>query len=131
MSSIKLSRKYGVNPTIPVCFWCGEPKNEIALMGHIGDGRRGEDIEAPRYSVINYEPCDKCREAMKKGFTVMECTTSPNSHSSVEMQKGIYPTGRFTVVKSEAADRIFGTDFTRKGKAFMSVSDFTQMFCGK
>lgn len=33
MSGIKLSPKYGVNPTIPVCFWCGKEKNEIALMG--------------------------------------------------------------------------------------------------
>lgn len=24
---ITLSPKYGVNPTIPVCFWCGEEKN--------------------------------------------------------------------------------------------------------
>lgn len=44
MSSIKLSPKHGVNPTIPVCFFCGKPKNEIALMGRMG-GK--EDIEAP------------------------------------------------------------------------------------
>lgn len=36
MSSIKVSPKYGVNPTIPVCFFCGKPKNEIALMGEDG-----------------------------------------------------------------------------------------------
>ena len=45
---IRLSKKYGVNPSIPICFWCGQEKNEIALLGHIGDGRRGEDLEAPR-----------------------------------------------------------------------------------
>lgn len=33
--SIELSPKYGVNPTIPVCFWCGKEKNEIALMGRV------------------------------------------------------------------------------------------------
>lgn len=44
MSSIKISPKHGVNPTIPVCFFCGKPKNEIALMGRMG-GK--EDIEAP------------------------------------------------------------------------------------
>ena len=37
MSGIKISPKYGVNPTIPVCFWCGKQKNEIALMGHMKD----------------------------------------------------------------------------------------------
>ena len=37
-AGIKLSPKHGLNPTIPVCFWCGEERNEVALLGHIGDG---------------------------------------------------------------------------------------------
>lgn len=45
MSGVKISPKYGVNPTIPCCFFCGKPKNEIALLGKIGG--RGEDLEAP------------------------------------------------------------------------------------
>ena len=127
-NSIRLSPKYGVNPTIPVCFWCGEEKNEIALMGRIGNDRNHKDIEAPHYAVIDYEPCDKCRCGMSQGFTVLEATTYPNDRASVEMQKGIYPTGRFVVLKTEAADRIFGKEFTSKGKAFMTPSDFNQMF---
>lgn len=63
---IKLSEKYGVNPTIPVCFWCGESKNEIALLGRLGDARKGEDIEAPKNMVLDYEPCDKCKEKFTK-----------------------------------------------------------------
>ena len=59
---ILLSPKHGLNPTIPICFWCGEEKNEIALMGRIGDARKGEDFEAPMHAVLDYEPCDKCRE---------------------------------------------------------------------
>lgn len=127
-NSIRLSPKYGVNPTIPVCFWCGQEKNEIALMGRIGNDRNHKDIEAPRHAVINYEPCDKCRAGMSQGFTVMEATQHPNSRASVEMQNGVYPTGRFVVLKNEAADRIFGKDFTARGKAFMSETDFSQMF---
>ena len=46
-AGIKLSPKHGLNPTIPVCFWCGEERNEVALLGHIGDGRKHEDFEAP------------------------------------------------------------------------------------
>ena len=57
--SIKLSPKYGVNPTIPCCFFCGKEKNEIALLGKVG--KRDEDIEAPMHMVIDYEPCDECR----------------------------------------------------------------------
>ena len=40
-AGIKLSPKHGLNPTIPVCFWCGEERNEVALLGHIGDEARG------------------------------------------------------------------------------------------
>lgn len=129
-NSIRLSPKYGVNPTLPVCFWCGESKNEIALLGHIGDGRKHEDFEAPRYSVINYEPCDKCRAQMAQGFTVMEATTKPNRASSVEIQKGVYPTGRYVVLKNEAAERIFGDLIKGNCKAFLPVEAFSEMFCG-
>ena len=44
-AGIKLSPKHGLNPTIPVCFWCGEERNEVALLGHIGDGRKHEDLK--------------------------------------------------------------------------------------
>lgn len=68
-NGITLSPKYGVNPTIPVCFWCGEEKNEVALMGHIGDGRKHEDFEAPMHMVLNFEPCT---EAAKRIFNGIE-----------------------------------------------------------
>ena len=44
--NIILSPKYGVNPTIPVCFWCGEQKPEIALMGRVyeKDSRTGKKL---------------------------------------------------------------------------------------
>ena len=63
-AGIKLSPKHGLNPTIPVCFWCGEERNEVALLGHIGDGRKLEEFEAPMHMVIDYEPCEKCRANM-------------------------------------------------------------------
>lgn len=128
-NDIRLSPKYGLNPTMPVCFWCGEERGDIALMGHIGDGRKHEDIEAPKHMVLDYEPCDKCKKNMALGFTVMEATTTPNSATSVEMQKGVYPTGRFTVIKREAATRIFDGINPDIGKAFLESSVFTQIFC--
>lgn len=125
--SVTLSPRYGVNPTIPVCFWCGEERGEIALLGHIGDGRKHEDIEAPRHMVLDYEPCDECKNHMDMGFTVMEATTAPNSATNVEIQSGVYPTGRYAVLKMDAAVRIFGID-TSKKKAFVDAAVFKQMF---
>lgn len=128
-NNITLSPKYGVNPTMPICFWCGEERGEVALMGRIGDGRKHEDFEAPKYMVLDYEPCDECKKNMALGFTVMEATTAPNSVTSVEIQRGVFPTGRFTVIKREAAVRIFDGIDTKVGKAFLEQEAFTQMFC--
>ncbi len=69
-NSIRLSPKYGVNPTIPICFWCGREREEITLMGHIGDGRKHEDFEAPKHMFIDFEPCEECKKNMDLGFTI-------------------------------------------------------------
>lgn len=124
--SIKLSPKYGVNPTIPVCFWCGEEKNEVALMGHIGDGRKHEDFEMPMHAVINYEPCEECQKAMAMGVTIMEATHEPNRVTDVEFQNGTYPTGRWVVMKPEAARRIFKVSADVK-KIFVDVELFSNI----
>lgn len=128
-NGITLSPKYGVNPTIPVCFWCGKERNEVALMGRIGDGRKHEDFEAPMRMVIDYEPCEECQKNMALGFTIMEATTTPNKITSVEFQRGVYPTGRFTVVKREAAQKMFNGLGSDTDKAFLDSEVFTQMFC--
>lgn len=99
---IKISPKYGVNPTIPVCFWCGKQKNEIALMGHM----KG-DIEAPKNMVLDYVPCEECQNHMAMGVAVLEASDHPNTEGQPPMQKGVYPTSRFVVVTTECADRVF------------------------
>lgn len=102
MSGIKISPKYGVNPTIPVCFWCGKPKNEIALMG-----RMKGDIEAPKNMVLDYVPCEECQNHMAMGVAILEASDHPNTEGQPPMQKGVYPTSHFVVVTTECADRVF------------------------
>ena len=99
---IKISPKHGLNPTIPVCFWCGKQKNEIALMGRMTD-----DIEAPKNMVLNYVPCEECQNHMAMGVAVLEASDHPNTEGQPPMQKGVYPTSRFVVVTTECADRVF------------------------
>lgn len=86
MSGIPISEKHGVNPCIPICFWCGKEKNEIALLGKL----KG-DVEAPMHAVINYEPCDDCKAIMDQGVTF------------AESEDGKTPTGRFFILKKESA----------------------------
>lgn len=99
---IKISPKHGLNPTIPVCFWCGKPKNEIALMGHM----KG-DIEAPKNMVLDYVPCEECQSYMAMGVAILEASDHPNTEGQPPMQKGVYPTSRFVVVTTDCANRVF------------------------
>lgn len=125
-AGVRLSPKHGVNPTLTVCFWCGEERGDIALLGRIG-GKL--DLEAPRHAVVDFEPCDCCKAKMASGFTLMEATTAPNEVSSAQIQRGVYPTGRWCVIKPEAADRIFGEGTSVSRKAFVQ-SDVYRILMG-
>ena len=105
--SIKLSPKHGVNPTIPICFWCGKEKNEVALLGRIG-GK--EDIKAPKNMVLDFEPCADCIAKMALGVTCMECTEKPNFACSVRIFDGMvnFEKHQKIFVDSVAYQSLFG-----------------------
>lgn len=124
---IVLSEKYGLNPTMPICFWCGKEKGEIALVGKVTDVD-GREIEMPMHACIDFEPCDACKADMAQGFTLMEATSSPNPATSKPIQKGIYPTGCWSVITQEAADRIFTGCDTSRGKAFVEPEIYDALF---
>ena len=91
---IRVSPKHGVNPTLVTCFWCGEERGDIALLGRISmDGN--DDAEAPRHVVIDYEPCDTCKERMSKGITVIECDDETEE-----------PTGSWVVVSEAFVEKL-------------------------
>lgn len=114
---IEISPKHGLNPTIPVCFWCGKEKNELALLGRIREKttnrfganvtKRDSDIEAPRRMVLDYEPCDECQKMWDSGVAVIEVQETPTMPNQPEIQKGLYPTSRYVVMTVEGADRVF------------------------
>jgi len=64
--SIRLSKNNGVNATIPLCPFCGKPKNMIAMLGAAGDKLAKElgrpDGDLPMYTKIpgDDEPCEEC-----------------------------------------------------------------------
>jgi hypothetical protein len=87
--SIRLHPQHGLNPTIPVCFWCGEDTGEVALLG---DAYRGE---APHRMIIGQNPCPACKEKMALGITFTEATGHPPQY-----------TGRWCVVKEEAVQHM-------------------------
>lgn len=108
--SITLHPKYGVNATVPQCFWCGQDKNEVALLGA---GYKGE---APRTMVIDYDPCAACEDRWAQGVVVIEATHEPNGQGQQPAVGSIYPTptGRYFVVTEEAVDKLFQPDKVRE-----------------
>ncbi len=93
--SVRLSPKHGLNPCIPNCFFCNQPKNEILLLGLIRDG----DREAPRNAVFDREPCDNCKQHMQAGVILV-------STKNGETGDNPYRTGGWVVVTEAFIKRI-------------------------
>lgn len=100
--AIRFSKKHGVNPSLEVCFWCGEPMG-VALLGKL----KG-DAEAPREICTGYEMCDKCKEHNKTMIHMIEASTQPlhEGQPSINPSLNAYPTGRNFWIKDEALKQI-------------------------
>lgn len=74
---------------IPLCFFCGQKKNEIALFGKLPN-----DAEAPQDVCLDHRPCDNCKDLMERGIMLIEVTDDcPDAEH--------YRTGRMVVVTEE------------------------------
>lgn len=112
--SLRLHPRYGLNPTIPKCFFCDEDKNEIALLA---DNYKGE---APsRGLTLDYEPCETCKGHFNEGVALIETEQEPilgpdqPPITSPRIFPALYPTGRWLVMHSEAVSRIFKPEVAR------------------
>ena len=98
--SIKLSKKHGVNPSLDICFFCGESKG-VALLGKLPN-----DAEAPKEIITDYEPCNKCKEQWKKGIPIIGVSKTPMALNqpplTIQDNTAYYPTGQYALVKPEA-----------------------------
>jgi hypothetical protein len=116
--SISLHPKYGLNPSVGMCFWCGEDTGEILLYGnHI-------KTEAPMRSVASYAPCEKCAAKWEQGFVFIEADTQPLAEGQPEISPGAYPTGNYAVINPEAAVKIMGLERSRQGASLISREQF-------
>jgi hypothetical protein len=100
--SIRLHREHGVNPTIPVCYFCGEDKNEVVLLGA---GYKGE---APMRMLMDTHPCEQCQEYMEQGVILMG--VDPDKSADEENP---HRTGHFVVVKDDAIERVFDDEMAQ------------------
>lgn len=93
---MKPHSKYGFNPTMPLCFWCNEPKGTIAMLGDTIKG------EAPRHMYADYEPCSACQEKWKTKVCIIEVTPKPNTEDQLPIQENAYPTGNYMLANEGA-----------------------------
>lgn len=104
---IKISPQHGLNPTIPVCMFCGKEKNEVVLLGKIGG--RNEDIEAPRNMIFDYEPCDECKAKIGDGILVIGVKPR-NGRNIMPIMNDLVPTGTWCAMTEEAVIHSFDLD---------------------
>ncbi|MHA1790253.1 MAG: hypothetical protein ACTSXT_13655 [Candidatus Helarchaeota archaeon] len=95
MKKILISEKHGLNPTIPLCFYCGKPKEEIILLG-----RLHKDKEAPKNAIFDCVPCKKCASYMDKGIMLISVKDNCDKDNP-------YRTGKMIVIKEKAAKLLF------------------------
>ena len=119
---IRISEKHGLNPSLEICFFCGESKG-IALMGKL----KG-DVEAPKQVLLNYEPCDKCKEKFKEGVLVISVVNTPVSEGQFPIQKDLYPNGPHLVIKREAAKRLIPNLKDEQKTMLMEKEVFDNLF---
>lgn len=109
MSGIRLDKKHGVNPSLEICYFCGDAKG-VVLFGKLHTTLRSSfekqgqsrDGEAPRSVVMNQEPCSKCIEYMKQGVMLISV-----DESKTEDENHPYRTGCLAVLKERAISEIF------------------------
>lgn len=105
MSSIKISPKHGLNPSVLKCFWCGEDIG-LALCG-----RMKGDEQAPPFMIGSYEPCDKCKENFAKGILAIGVCEHPIAEDFPPVCKDengnfLYPDGSHIVLTEQGVKRI-------------------------
>lgn len=108
--AITISPKHGLNPTLGVCFFCGEDTGELALCGRVRDGK-DNDKEMPMRTVLSYQPCDKCVQKFSSGVLLIAVQPRPiDGRPEITIRDGVhlYPTGDHIVLKAKAASRLAG-----------------------
>lgn len=131
--SIRLSKEHGVNPTIPICFWCEKDKNEIVMLGKLPG-----DVEAPMRMWIpgDYEPCEECKKQWDKGIALIEAYENPVLDERQPPFHGAYPTGRIMILSEEGIRKIIepkmAEELIEKRMGFMNsetIDALNAIFC--
>ena len=105
--SLRLNKKYGVNPNLLLCSICGNYIG-IAQLGANG-GKK-----AP-YKIISMDLCNDWKQKIKEGNTFIL--------SAKQIYEGIQPTGAYILVPNDCLN----IPIPQKGICFMEESEFNKL----
>jgi len=122
-TSIPLSKKWGLNPSLQKCEICGKDMG-IALFGSTFKDANGKPAEAPHEIVLHGQYCDSCRKIIEEqnGAFFIEVRDGEAEKNS----KNPYRTGRLIAVNRSRANEIFRKEVAPVN--YMEASLFEHVF---
>lgn len=115
----RISKKYGINPSMDTCFVCGK-EISIVLFGTSYKDENGKTAEAPR-TVCTGQLCDDCKRFIDEGGIFFIAVKDGESGNNP------YRTGPIGALKEEAVQRMF-PDFPYKKVNYIEESAYKQIF---
>ena len=117
--SVRISKEYGVNPSVDTCFICGK-ETSVILFGTSYKDKNGKTAEAPR-NVCTGQLCDDCQKVIDKGGIFFIAVKDGESGNNP------YRTGPIAALKEEAVQRMF-PGFLYKNVNYIEESAYKQIF---
>lgn len=117
--SVRISKEFGVNPSVDTCFICGKETN-IVLFGTSYKDKNGKTAEAPR-NVCTGDICDNCKQIIEDGGIFFIAVKDGESGNNP------YRTGQLVAIKEEAVQRMF-PDFPYKKINYIEETAYNQIF---
>lgn len=117
--SIRISEKFGVNPSVDTCFICGK-ETSVVLFGTAYKDKNGKTAEAPR-NVCTGDICDNCKQIIEEGGIFFIGVKDGESGNNP------YRIGKYAAVKEEAVKRMF-PDFPYKKINYIEETAYNQIF---
>ena len=116
---IKVSEKYGINPSVDTCFICGKETN-VVLFGTSYKDENGKTAEAPR-KVCTGQLCNDCQKVINEGgIFFIACKDGESGNNP-------YRTGQIIAIKEESVQKMF-PDFPYKKINYIEETAYKQIF---
>lgn len=89
---------------MPICFWCTKETGKPVQLSEVNG------IKPPTKAILNYEPCDACKEMFGKGIHIIGVVDEPLTETMPPIvndgEVKLYPTGAFFVASPEWTEQM-------------------------